>query len=142
MKGKANMSGVTEQGLYEVLPEGTYTFDIQEATGKTSNNGDPLINIKLVVAEGEFKGKFVWDNILIPSPDSPAAKILGRTKHFLHCIGQPFEGDIEWDSDDWGWQKVQARVTHEAPNQYHSYVKAVIAEYILSEELAKEDSPF
>ena len=149
MKGNVNMTGIQEQGKFTLLPEGTYEAEIIEVKDKTSSNGDPLVSIKLIVTEGEFKSQaWVWDNILIPSLESPAAKILGRTKHFLHCIGEPFEGEnVEYDSDNWLWKPCVIKVAHEAPNDFHKYPKAVVAEYVLDEDATvaqgtKEESPF
>jgi hypothetical protein len=147
MKGTTNMSGVREQGKFTLPPEGTYEVEIAEKKDGQSSNDDPMISIKLVICAGEYQDEaWIWDNILIPSLDSPAAKILGRTKHFLHCIGEPYEEEETlWDSDKWVWKRCKVRLVHEAPNAYHKFPKAIVAEYILNEEVVQpeqEDSPF
>ena len=144
MKGSVNMSGVQEGGSFVLAPEGIYTIEIAEAKGKESSNGDPMVSIKLVISAGEYQDSWVWDNILIPHLNSQAVKILGRTKHFLHCIGEPYDGEeVEWDSDRWLWKKCKIRIIHEAPNQYHKNIKPVVAEYILDDdEESKSDEPF
>lgn len=146
MKGIVNMNQVQENmGGSCPLPEkGIYDVEIVLVKDKTSSNGDPMISIKLNITSGVFQDSWVWDNILIPHLDSVAAKILGRTKHFLHCIGEPYEGEeLEWDSDRWLYRKCKIRVEHEQPNEYHKYTKAIVAEYILNdEEQQQEDSPF
>ena len=139
------MSQVKEQtGGGCLLPEkGEYEFEIVLVKDKTSSNGDPMISVKLNITSGIFQDSWVWDNILIPSLSSPSAAILGRTKKFLHCIGEPFEGEeVEWDSDRWLYKKCRARIDHEPANQYHKYIKPFIAEYILEEEGKSEESPF
>jgi hypothetical protein len=144
MKGTTNMSGVQEQGKFSLPPEGEYEVEIIEIRDGKSSNGDPMVSIKLIITEGEYRDKaWVWDNILIPSPDSAAAKILGRTKHFLHCIGEEYEGDnLEWDSDRW-YKPCRIRIAHEKPNEFHKFPKATVAEYILDEDAAevKDDGP-
>jgi len=147
MKGTTNMSGVREQGKFTLPPEGTYEVEIAEKKDGQSSNDDPMISIKLMICAGEYQDEaWIWDNILIPSLDSPAAKILGRTKHFLHCIGEPYEEEETlWDSDKWVWKRCKVRLVHEAPNAYHKFPKAIVAEYILNEEVVQpeqEDSPF
>lgn len=133
MKGTTDFSNVREQGA--IAPQDIYMVDIAEKRDKTSKNGDPMISIKLVIAEGPYIGDWVWDNILIPKPDSPSAAILGRTKHFLHCIGEPYEEDIvQWDSDRWVGKTCKIRLDHEPPNEYHKRVKPVVSEYILEDE--------
>lgn len=137
------MKDVKEQGKFVTLPEGEYLMEITEKTDKESSNGDPMVLIKLSVYAGEFQDEaWVYDNILIPPLSSPSAKILGRTKHFLHCIGEPYEGEeVEWDSDNWVNRQVKVRIIHEQPNEYHKFVKPVIAEYILDEEIEQEEGP-
>jgi hypothetical protein len=143
MKGTVNMSGVKEGGSYVLAPEGIYEVEIVEVNDKESTNGDPMVSIKLVITSGEYQDSWVWDNILIPSLGSQAAKILGRTKHFLHCIGEPYEDEeTEWDSSRWLWKKCKIRIIHEASNEFHKRPKGVVAEYILDEIESQEESPF
>ena len=145
MRGTTNMSQVKEQtGGGCPLPEKReYEFEIVLVKDKTSSNGDPMISVKLNITSGIFQDSWVWDNILIPSLSSPSAAILGRTKKFLHCIGEPFEGEeVEWDSERWLYKKCRARIDHEPANQYHKYIKPFIAEYILEEEPGQNESPF
>jgi hypothetical protein len=144
MKGTTNMKDIKESGSFVLAPEGTYEVEIAEIRDGESANGDPMITIKLVITSGEYQDSWVWDNILIPHLDSPAVKILGRTKHFLHCINEPYEGEeVEYDSDRWLWKKCKIRIAHEAPNEYHKRPKAVVAEYIVDiEEGIEEETPF
>ncbi len=133
MKGTTNMTKVREAG--KPLPMNEYCFQITDKTDKTSRGGDPMIAITLTVVKGDEINAPVYDNILIPAPNSPAAKILGRTKHFLHCIGEPYEGEeVIWDSDAWVGKTLKAMVGHEDPNEFHKNVKAVIQEYMLDEQ--------
>jgi len=135
MKGTVNMSGIQEQGEYPLVPEAEYLFEIVEVVDGYSKNNDPMIAIKLVIKDGVYAGNWVWDNILIPSLDSSAVKILGRTKHFLHCIGEDYDGEeVTYDSDNWKYKEVYAEVGHELPNSYHKKTKPVISQYNLKDE--------
>ena len=142
MKGTVNMSQVQEStgGSCPLPDKGVYEVEIVLVKDKESKGGDPMISIKLNITSGVFQDSWVWDNILIPHLDSEAVKILGRTKHFLHCIGESYEGEeLEWDSERWLWKKCKIRIDHELPNEYHKYTKAIVAEYLLEEELAPEE---
>lgn len=133
MKGTTNMTKVREAG--KPIPMNEYCFQITDKTDKYSKNGDPMVNIVLTVVKGEEVGAVVYDNILIPALDSPAAKILGRTKHFLHCIGEPYEGEeVVWDSDVWLGKTLKAMIGHEDPNEFHKNTRAVVQEYTLDEQ--------
>lgn len=132
MKYGIDTTGVEENKGFALLPEAAYDFVIAEKSDKETQGGDPMVNIKLVVDAGQYAGAPVWDNIVIPRAGSPAFKIMGRTKHFLHMIGEPYEGKFTADSDKWVWKKVRARVAHKLQEKGKNAGKmqAVIAEYL------------
>ena len=146
MRGSANTTGVKESdGSFELLNEGEYLFEISEVGEATTSNGDPMAKLVLVVKDGQYKGQKVWDNIVIPNEGSKAWKIMGRTKFFLHCIGEPFEGQFDWDTARWLYKTVKARVRHEVQEQgkYAGKNKAVIETYLLDEVLVNlSQDPF
>lgn len=135
MKGRADFSKVKEQGQFSDLPAGEYLAEIVEVKEGFTQNGDPMPAIKLQILKSGFEDCWVWDNIIISdNPDSPGYKILGRSKLFLHCIGEPYEGDmVAFDTDNWKGRKVRIETDVELPNQYHKYKKAIVAKYILEE---------
>ena len=143
MKGRTNMTGVEEGGAaIKVLPQGEYVVEVVEAKDGLTKNDDPMISLKLVVDRGEFKGQWLWDNIIIPNEGSPAEKIKGRSKHFLHCIGEEYEGEFNWDNSRWVGKKVTVEVDHEPANDYHKYTKPIVAKYILDEDLINGNDDF
>ena len=140
MRGKTNMNDVNEQGTFKLLPEGEYLMQIAEVVDidkfnmpLTTKNGDPMVRLMLKpVGQNDV---WVWEQIVISeNPDSPGFQIKGRSKHFLHCIGEPYEGEFEWNSDNWKGKRVKATIKHEPPNDFHKYPKAVVDSYILDEE--------
>jgi len=133
MKGQTNFNDVDEQeefGPRKLLPDGKYLFQITEIQDKETKNGDPMISVKLQCIDERYEDIWVWDNIVIPTPNSPGWGIAGRTKHFLHCINEPFQGNFSWDSDNWKYKKVKANVESET---YNDKLKNVIKGYILKE---------
>lgn len=134
MKGRTNTKGADENTGFILCEKGEHVLQIVRIKDKQTANGDPMVSIGMTVLGGVSSGAWVWDNIVIPLPGSPAAAILGRTKHFLHCIGEPYEGDIEYDSERWMLKKVTAVVGHEAANKYHNEPKAVITNYVRDED--------
>lgn len=132
------MSGVDESGVFDPIPEGKHYAKITEIVPSTSKNGDPMFAVKLTLRSGPNQDEWCWDNIIIPKPDSPAIKILGRSKHFLHAIGQPYDGEIEYDTEDWLWKAVSIDVKHE---EYKGKIRAKVANYIIEEESPPEEEP-
>jgi hypothetical protein len=133
MRGKADMNGVQEGGKFERIPDGDYYSRITEVKDKVTANGDPMASITLTITEGKFEGRKMWDNIIFPHSESPAIKILGRSKHFLHAIGEPYEGAIEYDTDNWKFKDVIINVGFEpAKGEYKE--KNVVKDYIIPEQ--------
>lgn len=140
MPGSLNTKGVQEQGNYKLPPKDKYDVEIVEVIAKTTKNKDPMIVVKLNICSGDYQGCYLWDNItLSDNPNSPGYSILGRTKRFLHCLGEEYEGEFNWDENNWLGKIVKIRLDHEPPNEYHDYKKAIVAQYILDEELSKKD---
>lgn len=139
MRGRINTTGFQEPGTFALLPVGTYEVRLEALKEKQTKSGDPMISIMLVVTSGQSAGLSVWDNIVIPNENSPAIKIMGRTKHFLKCINEPFDGEVEYDTERWVGKHTRIKVDHEAPNDYHKDVRAVVSEYVFTEQKKKSD---
>jgi hypothetical protein len=138
MRGQANSTGVKPaDGTFELLPNGEYLFEIDSMKETETRHGDPMASIALKIAQGEYKGRFVYDNIVIPREGSPSFKIMGRTKHFLHCIAEPYEDLFEYDTARWLFKRVKAVVKTETQTegQYAGRSRNVIASYILDEAM-------
>ena len=141
MRGHINTTGINENASFALCPEGEHWFEISETEDATTKNGDPMVKITLKGVDPESTGSFVWDNIVIPLPNSPSFKIMGRTKHFLHCIGEPYEGEVEFDSDRWIGRKALAFIRHEEYRAKDQSIKtkAVIVFYTMPE--AGQEAP-
>ncbi|MFA5321190.1 MAG: DUF669 domain-containing protein [Smithella sp.] len=110
---KYNMTGVEEGGNFELLPEGVYVVKIKNTEDEMSRAGDPMVAVTFEIIEGDKAGQFAWDRILFPKKGSSAEKIRGRSMHFLHVIGEPYEGEIEIDRYNWVGKKCKIFVRHE-----------------------------
>ena len=128
MRGNLNLNGVEEQGMFTILPEGEYVVRVGEVRDKYSSKGDGYVAVKFTVMEGEHTGSPVWDNInFVPA-------ILGRTKHFLHTIDQPYEGVIEYDSENWIDRELRITIKHE---EYQGKMKMRVVKHdFLNEPVA------
>jgi len=111
MQVSRNYDDHEEQEGFRCLPDGNYMFEILEKEDTYSKDDDVMIKITLrCIEEGEYEGIYVWDNILLPEPDSRAHKIIGRSKRFLHAIGEPYQGNFDTDTDDWVGKTVEAKI--------------------------------
>ena len=138
MKIERNYDDIPEQEDVPLMPNGDYMFEISEVADGYSNGGDPMPNICLrCIEDGEYEGRKVWDNIVIPEPDSAACKIIGRTKRFLHAIGEPYQGDFDVDTEDWLNKTVEVRV---GTDEYKGKKKNIVSRYLISEK-QQDNSP-
>lgn len=134
MKGSLNTTGVEENKTttnYPLLPDGVYEGWISDHNSGFTKANDPMVNITIKITfPQDFQGRLIWDRIVLPYPQSPARGILGRTKHFLHCISEPYEGEFEWDSDNWNGKKVIIKV---GSRTYNGKTYNEVQGYILDE---------
>lgn len=133
MKYSIDTEGAEENtGGFVLIPEDTYEVMIVEKSDKTTTKGDPMVNVKLEISEGKYKGKPLYDNIVIPCQGSPSFGIMGRTMHFLHVIGQPYQGNFVTDSDKWLYSKLKVKVKHEKQTQgkYAGQMRATVNEHM------------
>lgn len=109
----ADTTDVEESGSFEVVPAGSHAVFIKQVTDKITKANDPMISVWYEIASGDLEGRLLFDNIVIPKAGSPAFKIMGRTKHFLHVIGQPYEGKFKVIPENWVHEKLIVKVEHE-----------------------------
>ena len=126
MTFKTNMTGVDEGKSFPLLPMGVYTVEVMLAEESESQAGDPMVKVTLEVTDGEYTGRLAFDRLLFPKPGSKAEKIKGRSMHFLHVIGEPYEGEFEVTCDNWVGKKCSIFVTH---REYEGKTYANVRDY-------------
>lgn len=106
-------TGVEVKGFsgFEPLPENVYDFQIVNFKEQLTKNGDQMVNVTLEVVESlQFNGRMVWHNVtFFPSNNKHA----GIALHFLKCIGQPWEGKIAVNPENWIGKRIRAKVRPE-----------------------------
>lgn len=132
MRMQRNYDEYTEQEGFNILPDGIYMFEIAEKQDTMSKGGDVMIKITLRCIEEEHNGALVWDQILLPLPDSPAHRVIGRSKRFLHAIGEPFQGNFDVDTDNWEGKIVEAKISK---GEYNGKSKNIVDRYNIREDI-------
>lgn len=139
---RGNMSNVKEGGEFVLIPEGITQLEIFKIEETKSQAGDPMAVVDFHPVSGEFMEKEVRDYIVFPLPGSKAAGILGRSKKFLHAIGEPHEeADLAVDPSRWAYKKVYAMIKHEpfiSKKTGKELKGAKIKYYLLPEEIEAE----
>ena len=94
-----NAAEPTTGGGSTLLPAGTYDLVITKVEEKKSSKGYPMVNVTCEVQNNqEFNGAKVFHNVTFLPKDQKGS---GMSSHFLKCINQPYQGDIQVDSANW-----------------------------------------
>lgn len=96
MKREEDMDKYDEDIGFVVLPKGEYYAEIYTAKDQRSNAGNDMVQVsyKILIPE-EYKNARVFEYLTFTE------KSMGRVKHFLHMINEPFKGNIQIDSGNW-----------------------------------------
>lgn len=97
------------------IPEGQYNLRIISATEKESKNGDPMVVVDYEVYDGEHCGRHVKFHYVVffKNASSPLQRGAGISKHYLKCLGLPYENSVKVDASQWVGRIVKAKVVHE-----------------------------
>lgn len=115
MKYKLDYGKVSESSS-DPVPKGKYNVEIIKLETTETSKGDPMIRLRTKILNGLYKGRIIFDQIVLFPPDAVGA---GFTKHFLHVIGEPFEGDsLDVNTDRWLGKRYT--VVADVDEQYNS----------------------
>lgn len=91
---KVDFSGVDEgSGGGKPIPEGQYKCKVDKVTLQSTQKGDEMWLLELVVTDGDYAGRKVFDRIVFSAAAYPRAKlVLGR-------LGQDVSGIWEGEPD-------------------------------------------
>ncbi len=121
-----NFGPIRESSALPLIPPGVYLLEVAEVRTRLNQEGAEMWGLRLVVAEGRFKGTTAaWDN-LIWSP-----KGIGRVKRALRLMGFPVDGKLTIEPKDLVGKKIRARLV---PDSYKDPVTG--------EERARNRVPF
>ena len=98
MQYQRDFSSVSELGDRDLLPADEYVVEISSVREAQTKSNLPLIKIRYRVVRGAYENRNVFDQIVIFPGDQSGA---GITKHFLHVIGEQYEGKCIIDPLKW-----------------------------------------
>jgi len=83
----------------EPVPEGTYVVRIIDSEHKDNSKGTgSYLKLTFAIAEGEYEGRRIWENLNLVNPNEKAVEIAFRTlKSIADACG--ISGELE-DSED------------------------------------------
>lgn len=115
MPGKYDANGV-QMDKFFTGPDGEYNLKIVDVTPGTTGNGDPKVVVDYEIVDGPSKGLPINYHTITFFRDK-ASKGAGITLKFLKAIGEPYEGEFEWNEKNWMGRHVRAMVVMEEVSQ-------------------------
>lgn len=92
---------------FEPLPEGYYFVTVKKVTDGTAKSGRPMALLELEVNDGPWKNRKLWHNVTFIAKGE---KGHGFTVQVLKAFGLQFDGDLDFDTQDFRGQTAQAHV--------------------------------
>ena len=91
---RINFSGMKSAAGNGPIPPGEYLARVASVKEKQTRDGKTYWNVALEVLEGDFAGRFVFDNIFFTPQAIPRLKII------LDALGIAVDGELEVEPDD------------------------------------------
>lgn len=125
MPGRHDATGVEPSAGPDAFPAGVYHLEIIEAVEEVIKSGDnagrPKVTVAFRVIGGPHAGRHVKFYTVCFLPKE--AKGAGMVLHFLKTIGEPYEGQFNYDEDRWIGKIIKAYVTVEEDRQNRRWNK-------------------
>ncbi len=96
-----------ETGDFSPVPDGEYVLACTGVQDKTTQTGRDMVNLELTVEDGEFKGRKLWTNVTMIPDGEPGH---GMMVHALHAFGMPFDGDLDFETEEFKGRCAKANV--------------------------------
>lgn len=113
MRRELNLDKHNEDVGFVVLPKGSYQVEIYSAKEQRSRAGNETVLVAYNVLNDEYKNAKVFEYLTLTE------KSMGRIKHFLHMIKEPYENDpVPMDTGNWIGQCLKIDVAIETSQDY------------------------
>ncbi len=76
MSPEVNFDTIPDAEDYDPIPSGHYHMRVEKVTEKQTTLKDVMFNMKLVIVEGEYEGRKVWDNITFSEKGMKRVKLV------------------------------------------------------------------
>jgi hypothetical protein len=85
---RIDFSNVEDPKDFTPLPEDDYLCRVDNVEEALTGAGDEMWKVRHLVTKGEFKGRYIFDNLVF------SEKALKRAKLILRCLGVDVSGEI------------------------------------------------
>lgn len=78
---RIDFTQIEDTSDYAPLPDGEYRCHVDSVDERTTQRGDPMWRLRFRVVDGDFEGRWVWDNLVF------SERGRSRVKLFCKSIG-------------------------------------------------------
>lgn len=135
MGGKYNSGGAIPTEMGQPIPRGEYAMEItQVLPGRSKASGTEMVTVTAKILDEAQRNRTIKHYVMFHPTGHQS---VGMTLHFLKTIGEPWEGEFEWDETRWIGRRFMGTVEWEMFNGNPSHkIKRVrpMAEVITTQE--------
>jgi hypothetical protein len=114
-----NFADINDVQDFEPLPDGDYQCRLADVIEATTKNGHPMWKLKFVVIDGEYAGRYIFDNAVF----SEAA--LPRVKLICGCLGLDVTEAVDLSPEDLLDRRCTVTVYSDEYEDFEGYTKSV-----------------
>ena len=107
-------TGVQESGGFTPVPVGEYWLKVMDTKEGHTGKGDRMVDVTLEVTNDiQYNGKKVWHKVsFLPAKqkDGTPTPGAGISKHWLHCLGEPFEAHAAVNHLAWRGKRLKVKL--------------------------------
>lgn len=97
MRIQMRANAADESRGFEPLPLGEYILTCTGVEDKTTRTGRNMVVLELTVSEGQYERRKVWHNVTFIAEGE---KGHGMMVHALHAFGLQYDGDLDFDTEE------------------------------------------
>ncbi len=90
---RINFSKIEDVQDFTPLPKGSYPCEVVKVEEQRTQRGDEMWRLSLAITQGEYKGRYVFDNLVF------SEKGQKRVKHLCNALGLDVSNDVDLTSD-------------------------------------------
>jgi hypothetical protein len=107
-------TGIDMNKTYSLMPDGKYRLTIKSVEQSVTKKGYTMFTVVFECEEPDYLGSRVYHNVVV-IPKGQKGE--GMALSFLKAIGEPWEGKIQINPNNWLEKSAFAFVTQETYNQ-------------------------
>ena len=129
MRVQIRADAAEENQGFEPFPEGDYLLECVKVEDKRTRTGRDMVVLELKVSEGPSAGRKLWHNLtLIPAGE----KGHGFTVAALHAFRLPYDGELDFSTEDFIGRNARAHVAIEEREWEDKVIKSNKVAYFIT----------